>query len=211
MLISKFSEIDKDSVEAYEDKFSLKLPNQFRSFILKYNGGETPNTSFKISKESSDVKAFYGLGNVKYSLDKVSPQEINGKRYLPIALDSFGNEVVIDVKDGSISFLNHENGKVVSLTKVNDPMFAEGMMGNGIAIIPKEGRVVSPVNGTVNAVFETKHAIGIISDEGAEILIHIGLDTVKLGGKFFDAKVKAGDLIKTGDLLVEFDIKELGL
>lgn len=115
MLISKFSEIDKDSVEAYEDKLSLKLPNQFRSFILKYNGGETPNTSFKISKESSDVKAFYGLGNVKYSLDKVSPQEINGKRYLPIALDSFGNEVVIDVKDGSISFLNHENGKVVSL------------------------------------------------------------------------------------------------
>lgn len=100
-------------------------------------------------------------------------------------------------------------GKVVPLNKVNDPMFAEGMMGNGIAIIPKEGRVVSPVNGTVNAVFETKHAIGIISDEGAEILIHIGLDTVKLGGKFFDAKVKAGDSINTGDLLVEFNLEEI--
>ncbi|AQR96259.1 beta-glucoside-specific PTS transporter subunit IIABC [Clostridium saccharoperbutylacetonicum] len=100
-------------------------------------------------------------------------------------------------------------GKVVPLNEVNDPMFSEKMMGNGVAIIPKEGRVVSPVNGTVNAVFDTKHAIGIVSNEGAEILIHIGLDTVKLGGKFFDAKIKVGDSINVGDLLVEFDIEEI--
>ncbi|GFP74415.1 beta-glucoside-specific PTS transporter subunit IIABC [Clostridium fungisolvens] len=100
-------------------------------------------------------------------------------------------------------------GKVVSLSKVNDPMFSGKIMGDGIAIIPKEGRVVSPVNGKVSAVFETKHAIGIISNEGAEILIHIGLDTVKLNGKFFDANVKVGDLINIGDLLVEFNLEEI--
>lgn len=120
-------------------------------------------------------------------------------------------EVAVDEDDNiqdSVIYSPIE-GKVVQLSKVNDPMFAEGMMGNGIAIMPNEGRVVSPVNGIVTAVFETKHAIGIISNEGAEILIHIGLDTVKLGGKFFDAKVKVGNSIKVGDLLVEFDLNEV--
>jgi PTS system beta-glucosides-specific IIC component len=122
-----------------------------------------------------------------------------------------GTEVAVTeenvVKDSII--YSPIEGKVVPLDEVNDPMFSEKMMGNGVAIIPKEGRVVSPVNGTVNAVFDTKHAIGIVSNEGAEILIHIGLDTVKLGGKFFDAKIKVGDSINVGDLLVEFDIEEI--
>ena len=100
-------------------------------------------------------------------------------------------------------------GNIVPLSEVNDPMFSEKMMGNGIAIMPKEGRVTSPVNGTVSALFDTKHAIGIISNEGAEILIHVGLDTVKLGGKFFEAKVKVGDFINVGDLLVEFNLDEI--
>lgn len=121
------------------------------------------------------------------------------------------SEVAID-EDSNIQdsvIYSPIKGQVVQLSKVSDPMFAEGMMGNGIAIVPKEGRVVSPVNGKVTAVFETKHAIGIISNEGAEILIHIGLDTVKLGGKFFDAKVRVGDSIKVGSLLVEFNLNEV--
>lgn len=101
------------------------------------------------------------------------------------------------------------NGKCVDLSEVNDPMFSEGMMGQGAAVIPEEGRVVSPVNGVISAIFDTKHAIGITSDNGAEILIHVGLDTVKLNGQFFDAKVKAGDSIKTGDLLLEFDMDSI--
>lgn len=125
--------------------------------------------------------------------------------------DVNSDEVAVDEDDNiqdSIIYSPIE-GRVVSLSNVNDPMFADGMMGNGIAIMPNEGRVVSPVNGTVNAIFDTKHAFGIISNEGAEILIHIGLDTVKLGGQYFDTKVKVGDSICTGDLLVEFNLDEI--
>lgn len=100
-------------------------------------------------------------------------------------------------------------GKAVSLSQVNDITFSEEIMGKGAAIIPSEGRAVSPVDGIVSAIFETKHAIGITADNGAEILIHIGLDTVKLGGKHFTAHVKSGDRVKAGDLLVEFDIKAI--
>ncbi|WP_315076613.1 beta-glucoside-specific PTS transporter subunit IIABC [uncultured Clostridium sp.] len=97
-------------------------------------------------------------------------------------------------------------GKAVSLSQVNDTTFSQEIMGKGAAIIPSVGRTVSPVNGVISALFETKHAIGITSDDGAEILIHIGLDTVKLGGKYFTAHIKTGDKVKVGELLVEFDI-----
>ena len=100
-------------------------------------------------------------------------------------------------------------GKAVSLKQVNDITFSEEIMGKGAAIIPTVGRAVAPVDGTVSALFETKHAIGLTGDNGAEILIHIGLDTVKLGGKHFTAHVKSGDKVKAGDLLVEFDIEKI--
>lgn len=100
-------------------------------------------------------------------------------------------------------------GKVVSLKQVNDVTFSEEIMGKGAAIIPSVGRAIAPVDGVVSALFQTKHAIGLTADNGAEILIHIGLDTVKLGGKHFTAHVKSGDRVKAGDLLVEFDIEEI--
>lgn len=97
-------------------------------------------------------------------------------------------------------------GEVVPLTEVKDETFASEMMGKGIAINPTEGKVVSPINGTVQMIFKTKHAIGLKSEDGAEILIHIGMDTVQLDGKYFTAHVKDGDKVKVGDTLVEFDM-----
>ncbi|MCR8982134.1 beta-glucoside-specific PTS transporter subunit IIABC [Brevibacillus laterosporus] len=100
-------------------------------------------------------------------------------------------------------------GVVHPLQEVSDPTFSREIMGKGIAIEPAEGRVVSPVNGTVVSIFNTKHAIGLISDEGAEVLIHIGIDTVKLEGKHFTAHVQTGQQVKVGELLIEFDLHEI--
>ncbi len=97
-------------------------------------------------------------------------------------------------------------GVVHPLQEVSDPTFSREIMGKGIAIEPAEGRVVSPVNGTVVSIFNTKHAIGLISDEGAEVLIHIGIDTVKLEGKHFTTHVQTGQQVKVGELLIEFDL-----
>ncbi|MEH2921400.1 PTS beta-glucoside transporter subunit IIABC [Samsonia erythrinae] len=101
------------------------------------------------------------------------------------------------------------DGTVLPLDRVNDQTFASGLMGKGIAIKPQVGRVVSPVNGTVASLFKTLHAIGLESEEGAEILIHIGIDTVKLDGQYFTAHIKTGDVVRQGDLLVEFDYQAI--
>lgn len=100
-------------------------------------------------------------------------------------------------------------GVVKPLSAVNDPAFSEEIMGQGFAIQPAEGRVVSPINGTVFSLSKSGHAIGLVSDNGAEMLIHIGIDTVKLKGQFFSPKVQAGTKVSVGDLLMEFDHVEI--
>ncbi|PLR98882.1 PTS sugar transporter subunit IIA [Bacillus sp. T33-2] len=100
-------------------------------------------------------------------------------------------------------------GNAVSLDKVPDPVFAQKMMGDGIAVEPTEGVAVSPVDGEIIQVFPTKHAIGIKAKNGAEILIHIGLETVSLNGEGFETHVKEGDKVKTGDKLVSFDLETI--
>lgn len=96
-------------------------------------------------------------------------------------------------------------GPVIPLTSVADEVFASEAMGKGIAIKPANNEIVSPVSGTVSAVYPTGHAIGIISEQGAEILIHIGIDTVKLNGKYFETKVKKDQHVSLGDQLIAFD------
>ncbi|HAR1322687.1 TPA: glucose PTS transporter subunit IIA [Enterococcus faecium] len=100
-------------------------------------------------------------------------------------------------------------GEIIDLSEVNDPTFASGSLGEGFAIIPTDGKIYSPVNGEVSTVFPTKHAIGVVSEEGAEILIHIGIDTVNLNGKYFQSAVSDGKKVRKGDLLMEVDLQEL--
>ena len=96
-------------------------------------------------------------------------------------------------------------GKAVPITEVPDPTFAEGMLGNGIAIEPVEGKVYAPCDATVDTMFSTGHAVSLVAECGAEILIHVGLETVGLEGKPFKVLVANGDKVKKGQLLIEFD------
>ncbi|MFX3625072.1 MAG: PTS glucose transporter subunit IIA [Ectobacillus sp.] len=100
-------------------------------------------------------------------------------------------------------------GEVIPLSEVPDPVFAQKMMGDGVAIIPKEGKLVSPVAGEVMQIFPTKHAIGIKSKNGLEILIHVGLDTVDLNGDGFEVLAREGQVVKVGDALLNFNIQFL--
>ncbi|HIS61249.1 MAG TPA: PTS transporter subunit EIIC [Candidatus Scybalomonas excrementigallinarum] len=98
-------------------------------------------------------------------------------------------------------------GKAMELSEVGDGVFSEKMLGNGIAVEPEEGTIMAPFDGTIAAVFDTKHAIGLVSNTGLELLIHIGIDTVQLNGKYYDIKVKNGDQIKKGDVIGTVDLE----
>lgn len=96
-------------------------------------------------------------------------------------------------------------GEAVTSSEINDPTFGEEMLGKGIAIKPSDTKVYAPFDGTVAMVFDTKHAVSLISEKGAEVLIHVGLDTVSLKGEHFTTHVENGADVKKGDLLLEFD------
>lgn len=100
-------------------------------------------------------------------------------------------------------------GKVVSITEVPDETFSSGMLGKGFAVEPSEGKVYAPFDGECTTIFETLHAMGLTSDQGVSLLIHVGLETVSLDGKPFTAHIKSGDPIKKGQLLLEFDMDEI--
>jgi PTS system beta-glucosides-specific IIC component len=101
------------------------------------------------------------------------------------------------------------NGEVKPLQDIDDAAFASGALGEGVAIEPSEGKLFSPVSGTISALFPTNHAVGIVTDAGAEILIHIGMDTVKLDGAFFTSHIEQGVRVEKGQLLIEFNIAEI--
>ena len=114
----------------------------------------------------------------------------------------------------SAEVVNPLAGQVKPLSQATDPVFSSGVMGQGVVIEPSQGELVSPVNGTVTVLFPTKHAVGIVSEEGVEMLMHIGMDTVSLDGKGFVAHVEQGDKVVVGQQLISFDmdvIKKAGL
>lgn len=97
------------------------------------------------------------------------------------------------------------NGKVVSLDEVDDPVFSQRMMGDGVAVEPSDGKVYSPVSGEIAQIFPTNHAVGIKTKSGIEVLVHIGLETVSMEGEGFEGHVKQGDKVNAGDHLITFD------
>ena len=100
----------------------------------------------------------------------------------------------------------HMNGTAIPLEEVEDEVFSQKILGEGVAIRPAEGKLYAPCDGTIETVFDTKHAVNMVSADGAEVLMHIGIDTVKLEGKYFEAHVTDGQQVKKGDLLVSFDM-----
>lgn len=118
------------------------------------------------------------------------------------------NDLVNENKsEGLEELVSPIKGEQINLSEVDDEVFSSGAVGSGLAIIPEVGEVVSPVNGTVSTIFPTKHAIGIVSDNGTEILIHIGLNTVALDGKYYDVHINSGDKVTKGQKLVSFNIE----
>ena len=124
MLISKFGTISTETISEFEDVCGVKLPTQYRSFLEKYKGGETPNTNFNISGISSDLKGLYGIGKVKFSLNAVCVEDVQGTLYLPIGMDSFGNDILIGLNDGTIVFKEHENGRCKKIATSLEDFFA---------------------------------------------------------------------------------------
>lgn len=133
--------------------------------------------------------------NMPYKKEGI--KETRGKEQNP-NLSTIGEDIQI---------ANPIKGEVINLEKVPDDVFAAKMLGDGFAVIPKDNKVYAPVSGVIRVMFPTKHAVAIKTDEGIEVLVHVGIDTVKLGGEGFEAHVQKGDIVKKGDLLITFDQK----
>ena len=112
-------------------------------------------------------------------------------------------------KDNRIAIAAPVAGKLVSIREVNDPTFGEEILGKGVAIIPQDNKICAPADGVISTVFPPGHAAAMKSSDGVEILIHVGLDTVKLDGKYFTIHASEGQEVKKGDLLLEADMEQI--
>ncbi|EMJ5511613.1 TPA: PTS glucose transporter subunit IIA [Clostridioides difficile] len=163
-------------------------------------GGEASNFTFMII---SVVVSFVAATAASYLLGIPSDEkeEVKGDNEKELEL------IINENNSRTISIGNVAKGQVIALGEVNDKAFSSGALGKGVGVIPSESKstVISPVDGTITIVFPTKHAYGIVTDEGLEILIHIGIDTVNLDGKFFESLVTQNQRVKKGDALAVFE------
>ncbi|HBG4900289.1 TPA: PTS glucose transporter subunit IIA [Clostridioides difficile] len=163
-------------------------------------GGEVSNFTFMII---SVVVSFVAATAASYLLGIPSDEkeEVKGDNEKELEL------IINENNSRTISIGNVAKGQVIALGEVNDKAFSSGALGKGVGVIPSESKstVISPVDGTITIVFPTKHAYGIVTDEGLEILIHIGIDTVNLDGKFFESLVTQNQRVKKGDALAVFE------
>lgn len=167
----------------------------------------TDESTLKASGASGVIRKGNGIQIVFGPKVSVIKSALEDRMDDPLS-DSFDDALVREEKAFSS---DHEtlcaftSGEVIPLSQVKDEVFSTETLGKGFAIKSECGRIYSPCNGTVESVFDTKHAVNIVSESGAEVLIHVGIDTVKLGGRFFEAHVRDGDKIKVGDTLLTFD------
>ncbi|MGG4129450.1 beta-glucoside-specific PTS transporter subunit IIABC [Paenibacillus illinoisensis] len=168
--------------------------------ILAFVVGAIMSTVFGIKEEEGDAEA----------LAQFSP----GASSTPAAAPS--NEAAVNVDDmgaptptSDATAVAPMTGKAIPLKEVNDPTFGDELMGKGVAFVPSVGELVSPVTGTVMNVFKTKHAIVVRSDNGMELLIHVGINTVKLRGQYFESHVAAGTRVQAGDKLLSFELDQI--
>lgn len=201
--------------------YGITLP-RIKQFVITCIGGALAGAYLGLTNTLVNQMAGLGVFGLPgfISKDGSAKSLINAVIAIVIAMGfsfiasflTFKDDEVVEEKRNNanadkIEIKSPIEGKLIPLSEVKDAAFAQGALGKGIAIRPTKGVVKAPVTGEVTTIFPTLHAIGITSDEGVEMLIHIGLDTVQLEGKYFKANVKQGDRVNAGDLLIEFDIK----
>ena len=170
-------------------RVTVKDVSKVRDDLLRSSGASG------VIRKGNGVQAVYG------------PQVSVIKAELSDYLDSLDDKA--DREDDVLILTSHMNGTAVPLDEVEDEAFSQKILGDGAAAEPSEGKLFAPCDGVIGTVFDTKHAVNMVADGGAEILMHIGIDTVKLGGKYFDAHVSDGQQVKRGQLLISFDIEKI--
>lgn len=169
-------------------RVTVKDPQRVDKAILKESGASGVIT------KGNGVQVIYG--------PQVSVIKSNLENYIDSAESNVNSQRTLEL-------FAHMNGSVIPLENVKDEAFASGALGKGVAIEPKEGKLYAPCDGRIGMVYDTGHAINIVSGSGCDVLMHIGVDTVKLGGKFFKTHVKEGQNVKKGELLISFDIEAI--
>ena len=191
-------------------RVTVKNPTLVDDRLLKESGASG------VIRKGNGVQAVYGpqVSVVKSNLeDFMQTAESNtcgcapGKTE-PVAEPSEKHETKSKNPHKSTLYA-HMSGRIVPIEKVEDDVFSQKILGEGVAVEPSEGRLYSPCGGTVDSIFDTKHAVNILSEDGVEVLLHIGIDTVKLGGRFFESHVSDGQKVRKGDLLITFDIDKI--
>ncbi len=167
-------------------RVTVKNPNAVTDGMLRESGASG------VIKNGNGVQVVYGpiVSVIRSDIDEYLSRDIS-----------------VSVQTGAL--YSPADGKHIPLKEVPDEVFSKGILGDGTAIIPTGNKIYAPCDGVISSIVDTKHAIGITSDYGFELLIHVGIDTVKLGGEFFDYKVEKGQKVKKGDLLITFDAEQI--
>ena len=155
----------------------------------------------------NNMQAIFGpkSDQIKHDMAMIMKGEITKPTETTVPVEDDNKVTHMDDLD-EVEIYSPGKGQIIPLSEVPDQVFAQKMMGDGVGFVPEDGEIVAPFDGTVKTIFPTKHAIGIESDEGVELLIHIGIDTVKLDGAGFESMVSTGDTIKKGQTLMHVDL-----